>query len=428
MMTPEHSKPPRVLISYAHENDGGAHADRVYRLSERLRGEGVDASIDQYEPHPPEGWPRWMEAQIRRADFVLMVCTETYYRRVANQEQPGVGLGVVWEANLIYNALYRAGAVDVRFIPVLFQAEDVKFIPDPIQGHTYYLLPGDYDRLYLRLTHQEGNRKGPLGTIRSVPPPADPPPAAGPEPAKPPDEPAEATPAAPSASAAFLSFYTRSVAEAVHVTHYLGDYGPKDLETTFALLLKTVRSVAAAFYGDKSGLEINANVMSVVPVRSRRRADYPGLAFTGARWRPDAYSHVLILRQWAEQSNRVPQHLALPVHRSAPAALFGAPRAFLSGEAQVVGDVRNAEELTRLLVNQPEAVAGDVRAYFAAASFRSFASWPCVYQSAPVGVLNIQSSAPNIFGDSDRHRDEISGYLRPFCFLLGAAIAALNAA
>jgi hypothetical protein len=63
--------------------------------------------IDQYEPTPSSGWPRWMERQIREADFVLIVCTETYYRRVVGQEEPDKGLGVCWEANLIYNCLYR---------------------------------------------------------------------------------------------------------------------------------------------------------------------------------------------------------------------------------------------------------------------------------------------------------------------------------
>jgi hypothetical protein len=74
--------PPKVFISYSH--DSLAHADRVRELSDRLRADGIDCTIDQYEVLPPGGWPRWMDKQIRDADFVLMVCTETYYRRVIN--------------------------------------------------------------------------------------------------------------------------------------------------------------------------------------------------------------------------------------------------------------------------------------------------------------------------------------------------------
>jgi hypothetical protein len=85
-------KPPKVFISYSH--DSPAHADRILAFSNRLRADGIDAILDQYNPHPPEGWPRWMDTQIRDADFVLMVCTEIYYKRVMGEEEPGTGLGV----------------------------------------------------------------------------------------------------------------------------------------------------------------------------------------------------------------------------------------------------------------------------------------------------------------------------------------------
>jgi hypothetical protein len=78
----------------------------VSRLAGRLREDGIDAEIDQYESAPAEGWPSWMERQIREADFVLLVCTETYLRRVEHREEPNKGLGVLWEANIIYNHLY----------------------------------------------------------------------------------------------------------------------------------------------------------------------------------------------------------------------------------------------------------------------------------------------------------------------------------
>lgn len=49
---------PKVFISYAHKNQ--AYEDKVLELANRLRSEGIDAMIDQYEEAPPEGWPRWM--------------------------------------------------------------------------------------------------------------------------------------------------------------------------------------------------------------------------------------------------------------------------------------------------------------------------------------------------------------------------------
>ena len=48
----------------------------------------------------------WMDREIQKADFVAMVCTETYLRRVEGRELPGKGRGVLWEAKLIYNSYF----------------------------------------------------------------------------------------------------------------------------------------------------------------------------------------------------------------------------------------------------------------------------------------------------------------------------------
>ena len=56
---------PKVFISYSH--DSKEHAERVLSLSDRLRRDGVDSQIDQYELSPPEGWPRWMVNKVEWA-------------------------------------------------------------------------------------------------------------------------------------------------------------------------------------------------------------------------------------------------------------------------------------------------------------------------------------------------------------------------
>jgi hypothetical protein len=85
------SEPPKVLLSYSH--DSPEHAQRVLELANHLRADGIDCTIDQYVVAPAEGWPRWMDKQIRNSDFVVMVCTETYYQRVMGEEESGKGLG-----------------------------------------------------------------------------------------------------------------------------------------------------------------------------------------------------------------------------------------------------------------------------------------------------------------------------------------------
>jgi hypothetical protein len=100
-----------------------------------------------------------MTEQIPAADFVLLVCTETYLRRVQHREQQGKGRGVVWEANLIYNLLYREDPKVQRFIPILFNAADSSFIPLPLEGLTHYRVDTEqgYEDLYRHLTNQPRN-------------------------------------------------------------------------------------------------------------------------------------------------------------------------------------------------------------------------------------------------------------------------------
>jgi hypothetical protein len=62
------------------------HVQRVRELADRLRSNGIDAMIDQYVVSPEEGWPSWIETNINGSDAVLMVCSELYWRRVADSE------------------------------------------------------------------------------------------------------------------------------------------------------------------------------------------------------------------------------------------------------------------------------------------------------------------------------------------------------
>lgn len=83
---------PRVFVSYSH--DSPEHRKRILGLSERLRQDGVLTVLDQYViGTPQEGWPRWMLNQLDQANFILLICTETYYRRFRGYEEPGKGKG-----------------------------------------------------------------------------------------------------------------------------------------------------------------------------------------------------------------------------------------------------------------------------------------------------------------------------------------------
>ncbi len=162
------SSPIPVFISYSH--DSPEHQRRVLDLSDRLRSDGIDAWIDQYTPWPEEGWPRRMGGQMRDARFVLMVCTESYLRRVTGQEEPGAGRGVCWEAHLVYNDLYHAKISASKYVPIVFSAADAEHIPPILQGHAHFCLDTDqgYWQLYRLLTDQPEVEPGKLGTLKKL--------------------------------------------------------------------------------------------------------------------------------------------------------------------------------------------------------------------------------------------------------------------
>src|SRR5258708_4046600 len=69
------------------------------------------------------------------AEFVLLICTETYYRRFRGHEAPARGRGVDWEGQLITLEIYNAKSRSTKFVPVIFGSEDRRFIPEPLSDH-----------------------------------------------------------------------------------------------------------------------------------------------------------------------------------------------------------------------------------------------------------------------------------------------------
>ena len=159
------SEPSVLLISYSHDDD--SHRKRVLGLSERLRRDGFDARIDQYvNGSPSEGWPRWMLDQIDASEWVLVVCTEAYYRRFRGHDEPGVGKGATFEGLIITQELYDAHMKNSRFVPVLFDSTDTKFVPEPLRPGTHYRLTSEesYQALLAALRRVAGVEAGPIET------------------------------------------------------------------------------------------------------------------------------------------------------------------------------------------------------------------------------------------------------------------------
>jgi SEFIR domain-containing protein len=126
------SPPPKVFLTYSH--DSYEHVERALGLSQRLREDGVDSWIDQYENGTPgEGWPRWMLNRLEWANFVLIICSETYYRRFRGKDEPGTGKGADWEGQLVTLDIYDSKSRTVKFVPVFFEDRYAQFIPEPLR-------------------------------------------------------------------------------------------------------------------------------------------------------------------------------------------------------------------------------------------------------------------------------------------------------
>lgn len=134
----------KLFISYTH--DSPEHIDRVLALSNSLREDaGINSEIDQY--HTKLNWPLWMEQKIEWADYVLIVCTQTYLRRWKGEEVPGKGLGAQWESLLTRQDLYEMGQQNEKFIPIAFDPSDLNFIPKPLRASTRVAVGADLSKI-----------------------------------------------------------------------------------------------------------------------------------------------------------------------------------------------------------------------------------------------------------------------------------------
>ncbi|MDT4328924.1 SAV_2336 N-terminal domain-related protein [Methylomonas sp. MV1] len=143
---------PKVFISYSH--DSPEHKAEVLALANRLRKEGIDCEIDQYiNGAPKEGWIRWLDWQIERADFVLVVCTEIYLQRCKGDDRLG-GRGVKFEGLLISQTLYDQFLGNAKFLPLILENGSIDHVPLFLKGSTTYKIYSDYEKLYRVLTFQ----------------------------------------------------------------------------------------------------------------------------------------------------------------------------------------------------------------------------------------------------------------------------------
>ncbi|MGA2408352.1 MAG: toll/interleukin-1 receptor domain-containing protein [Bacteroidales bacterium] len=120
---------PTAFISYSWDDDD--HKKWVKAIAIKLRDDGVDVKLDQWELIPGDQLPSFMEKSIRDVDFVLIICTPNYKRK-SDKRKGGVGYeGDIITAELFQNQNHR------KFIPLLRKSEWIESAPSWISGKYY---------------------------------------------------------------------------------------------------------------------------------------------------------------------------------------------------------------------------------------------------------------------------------------------------
>ena len=151
-----------VFLSYSH--DSSAHKERVLKLAQRLRADGIDVHLDRFiQGTPTNGWDRWMLDELDQARYVLVTFTQDYALRYRGHVKPGEGKGGDFEGGGILQSTYDFPQNSSRFIPIVFSTDDVRYIQVPLRRHTYYLMPSRYSELLDFLTGKPAVTPEPLG-------------------------------------------------------------------------------------------------------------------------------------------------------------------------------------------------------------------------------------------------------------------------
>ena len=160
--------PVRVFISYAHDDD--THKEAVRHLWLLLRSLGVDAKLDLAAARERRQWTQWMSAEIREADFILVVASPAYRERGENRGDPTDGRGVRWESRHLQELFLKNPDAGLRTIlPILLPGRSTDDLPDwllPASATTFRvddITESGVDELYRMLTDQPMDVEPPLG-------------------------------------------------------------------------------------------------------------------------------------------------------------------------------------------------------------------------------------------------------------------------
>jgi hypothetical protein len=119
---PEARKPIRVFISYTGTDQG--QKDWVVGLATYLRGNGIEARLDQWHLRKGMDLPQWMTNEVIMADRVIIVSDEQYALK-ADGRLGGVG----WETMIIQGDLLGLPADNNKYLAIVREHDFEKGVP-----------------------------------------------------------------------------------------------------------------------------------------------------------------------------------------------------------------------------------------------------------------------------------------------------------
>ena len=150
---------PKVFISYNWTTE--EYKNRVLNLATRLRNNGVDVILDQWDLKPGHDKYAFIEQSIRDADKVLILCDKSYTKKADNRSG-GVGA----ETQIITPDVYGKHKQE-KFIPVIM--ETPKAVPSYLKSRFAVFYTKDEKEEFLALCQAiygvSGAKKPPVGEI-----------------------------------------------------------------------------------------------------------------------------------------------------------------------------------------------------------------------------------------------------------------------
>jgi hypothetical protein len=152
---------PSAFISYSWDSE--VHKTWTKEFATRLRRDGVDVKLDQWETVPGDQLPAFMETAIRENDYVLIICTPKYKDK-SDSRRGGVG----YEGDIMTGEIFALGN-HRKFIPILRDGDSTTAMPSWLTGKYRIDLRGepfseDQYRDLLATIHDKREKAPPIGS------------------------------------------------------------------------------------------------------------------------------------------------------------------------------------------------------------------------------------------------------------------------